>query len=86
MGDGRTVRCIRIRSRRNVMSSVARVTTITAYSETSLEDAIAVGIARAAATLRGVRGAWVKEQKVKVEGDRIVEWSVTLEVTFVLED
>ena len=68
------------------MSSVARVTTITAYSETSLEDAISVGVARAAATLRGVKGAWVKEQKVKVEGDRIVEWSVTLEVTFVLDD
>ena len=67
------------------MSSVARVTTITAYSETSFEDAIAVGVARAASTLRGVKGAWVKEQKVKVDGDRIVEWSVTLEVTFVLE-
>ena len=67
------------------MSSVARVTTITAYSETSFEDAISVGIARASSTLRGVRGAWVKEQKVKVDGDRIVEWSVTLEVTFVLE-
>ncbi|WP_142140399.1 dodecin family protein [Acidovorax sp. SLBN-42] len=68
------------------MSSVARVTTITAFSEKSFDDAVAVGIARAAATLRGVKGAWVKEQKVKVEGDRVIEWSVTLEVTFVLDD
>ncbi|GAA4059405.1 MULTISPECIES: dodecin family protein [Agromyces] len=68
------------------MSSVARVTTITAFSETSFEDAVAVGIARSAQTLRNVKGAWVKEQKVKVEGERIVEWSVTLEVTFVLDD
>lgn len=68
------------------MSSVARVTTITAYSETSFEDAVAVGIARSAQTLRGVKGAWVKEQKIKVDGDRIIEWSVTLEVTFVLDD
>jgi flavin-binding protein dodecin len=68
------------------MSSVARVTTITAFSETSFEDAVAVGISRSAQTLRGVRGAWVKEQKVKVDGDRIIEWSVTLEVTFVLDD
>ncbi|WP_448004126.1 dodecin family protein [Agromyces bauzanensis] len=68
------------------MSSVARVTTITAFSETSFEDAVAVGIGRAAATLRGVKGAWVKEQKVKVEGDHVIEWSVTLEVTFVLDD
>jgi flavin-binding protein dodecin len=68
------------------MSSVARVTTITAFSETSFEDAVAVGISRSAQTLRGVKGAWVKEQKVKVDGDRIIEWSVTLEVTFVLDD
>jgi flavin-binding protein dodecin len=68
------------------MSSVARVTTITAFSETSFDDAVAVGIARSAQTLRGVKGAWVKEQKVKVDGDRIIEWSVTLEVTFVLDD
>ncbi|MGR2753792.1 dodecin family protein [Agromyces arachidis] len=68
------------------MSSVARVTTITAFSEKSFEDAVAVGIARSAQTLRGVKGAWVKEQKVKVDGDRIIEWSVTLEVTFVLDD
>jgi flavin-binding protein dodecin len=68
------------------MSSVARVTTITAFSETSFEDAVAIGIARSAQTLRGVKGAWVKEQKVKVDGDRIIEWSVTLEVTFVLDD
>ncbi|MEI5584878.1 MULTISPECIES: dodecin family protein [unclassified Agromyces] len=68
------------------MSSVARVTTITAFSETSFDDAVAVGIARSAQTLRNVKGAWVKEQKVKVDGDRIIEWSVTLEVTFVLDD
>jgi flavin-binding protein dodecin len=68
------------------MSSVARVTTITAFSEKSFEDAVAVGIARSAQTLRGVKGAWVKEQKIKVDGDRIIEWSVTLEVTFVLDD
>ena len=44
------------------MSSVARVTTITVRSETSFEDAVATGIARAAQTLRHVSGAWVKEQ------------------------
>jgi flavin-binding protein dodecin len=66
--------------------SVARVTTLEVRSETSFEDAVAAGIARANKTLRGVSGAWVKEQKVKVEGGSIVAWSVVLEVTFVLED
>jgi len=68
------------------MASVARVTTITAKSDTSFEDAIAVGISRATDTLRNVRSAWVKEQKVDVEGGAVAGWSVTLEVTFVLDD
>lgn len=68
------------------MATVARVTTITAKSEVGFDDAIAAGVARAAETLRGVKGAWVKEQKVEVDGGGITSWSVTLEVTFVLED
>ena len=67
------------------MSSVARVTTITVRSETSFEDAVATGVARAAQTLRHVSGAWVKEQKVEASEGKITAWSVTLEVSFVLE-
>ena len=67
------------------MSSVARVTTITVRSETSFEDAVATGIARASETLRHVSGAWVKEQKVEASEGKITGWSVTLEVTFVLD-
>ncbi len=68
------------------MASVARVTTLSVRSDTSFEDAVAAGIARANKTLRGVSGAWVKEQKVEVEGGKITAWHVVLEVTFVLED
>ena len=68
------------------MASVARVTTITVRSETSFDDAVASGVARASETLRNVTGAWVKEQKVEVSDGRVSGWSVTLEVTFVLDD
>lgn len=68
------------------MSSVARVTTITARSETSFEDAIRIGIERSSATLRNVEGAWVKEQKVDIDNGSVRMWHVTLEVTFVLDD
>ena len=68
------------------MATVARVTTITARSTTSFDDAIREGLARANQTLRNVSGAWVKEQKVDVEGGSISSWQVTLEVTFVLDD
>ncbi|PRY69692.1 hypothetical protein B0I08_102369 [Glaciihabitans tibetensis] len=67
------------------MSSVARVTTITARSETSFDDAVRVGIDRAHQTIRGIEGAWVKDQTVMVDGGTITSWQVVLEVTFVLE-
>jgi flavin-binding protein dodecin len=67
------------------MSSVARVTTITARSEKSFEDAVRAGIHRASQTIRGIEGAWVKDQTVSISEGRIESWQVVLEVTFVLE-
>ena len=66
--------------------TVARVTTLSVRSSTSFDDAVATGIARANKTLRGVSGAWVKEQKVEVTGGAITAWDLVLEVTFVLDD
>jgi flavin-binding protein dodecin len=37
-------------------------------------------------TLRGIKGAWIKEQEVQVKGDKIVGYKVILKITFVLED
>lgn len=65
---------------------VARVTEIIASSETSFDDAVKVGIARACKTLKNVAGAWVKDQNVVVRENKIVEYRVNLKVTFVLED
>jgi flavin-binding protein dodecin len=66
--------------------TVARVTTLSVRSNTSFEDAVAAGIARAHKTLRGISGAWVKEQKVVIDDGTITAWDVVIEVTFVLED
>jgi flavin-binding protein dodecin len=65
--------------------SVARITTLSANSKTSFDEAIKEGIDRANKTLRGVTGAWVKEQKVEIANGEVVAWHVVLEVTFVLE-
>lgn len=66
--------------------SVARITEISATSSTSFEDAIRTGISRAAQTLRNVEGAWVKEQRVRINDGQIVDYVVNLQVTFVLDD
>lgn len=66
--------------------SVARITEISSTSTKSFEDAVQQGIQRATATLRNVRGAWIKEQEVQVEGNRISAYKVIMKVTFILED
>jgi len=66
--------------------SVARVTELSCTSNQSFEDAIRQGMERAMRTLRGVRGAWIKEQRVNVGRDGSIEYQANILVTFVLED
>jgi flavin-binding protein dodecin len=66
--------------------SVAKVSEISATSSTSFEDAVQQGITRASKTLRQIRGAWIKEQHVRCDNGRIVEYQVNMMVTFVLDD
>jgi flavin-binding protein dodecin len=66
--------------------SVAKVTEIIASSSESFDDAVRVGIKRANKTLKNVRSAWVKDQKLSVKDGEISEYRVTLKVTFVLKD
>jgi dodecin len=66
--------------------AVARVTEISSTSEKSFEDAIQGGIARATKTLRNVRSAWVKEQRIDIVDGKIAEYQVNMLVTFVLDD
>jgi len=66
--------------------AVASVSTITAASPDSWQDAVERGFARASATLRNITGLRVIEEKARVEDGRITEYLVTLQVVFVLEE
>jgi len=66
--------------------SVAKVIEISASSEKGFEDAIRQGISRAAQTVDDVRGAWIKEQQVKVEDGKITQFRVDMKVTFVVHE
>jgi flavin-binding protein dodecin len=66
--------------------SVAKVSEISATSPKSFEDAIQQGLARAGKTLRNIRGAWIKEQHVRVTEGKVTEYQVNMMVTFVLDD
>jgi dodecin len=69
-----------------IRMSIARVTELSATSETSFEDAINQAVARATKTLRGVEGAWVKDMNVMIENGNITGYKVNVEITFMLEE
>jgi flavin-binding protein dodecin len=66
--------------------AIAKVTEIIASSNNSFEDALQQGVERANKTLKNIKGAWVKSHKVVVEDGKIVEYRLTMKVSFVLND
>ena len=48
----------------------ARVTEIIASSDTSFDGALKDGIKRANKTLKNLKGAWIKDQQVELDGKK----------------
>ncbi len=65
--------------------AVARVTEIVSSSTKSWQEAADEGFRRARKTLRGITGLRVLEQTAAVSKDKITEYRVRMNVTFVLE-
>lgn len=65
--------------------AIAKVIEVIASSTASFEDAVAGGIAKAAETVTGIEGAWVKDTKVVVRDGKISEWRVILSITFLVQ-
>ncbi len=66
-------------------TNVARITHIIAESPKGFDDAVKVGFARAAKTLRGITGLRILEQRVSVKDDKINTYRVKMEVIFILD-
>jgi dodecin len=64
--------------------AVAKVIEIISGSRLSFDDAVKQGLAKAAETVKGISGAWVKDQNVVCNEGKIVEYRVVMKVTFVL--
>ncbi len=65
--------------------AVAKVTEIISSSNESFDDAVRKGVKRASKTLKNVSSAWIKDQQATVEDGKVVEYRVTMKVTFVLD-
>jgi flavin-binding protein dodecin len=66
--------------------AVAKVIELNASSTKSVEDAVQSGLRKAAESVKGIKGAWIKEVKVVTdENGNIQEWRVDMKVTFVVQ-
>lgn len=66
--------------------SVAKVIEISSTSPRSFEDAIQQGITRAGKTLHNITSAWIKDQRVALQNNRVTEYQVNMLITFVLDE
>lgn len=66
--------------------SVAKIIELSSTSPTSFEDALNQAVSRATQSLRNVQSAWVKDQRVTIEGNKISQYQVNVLVTFIMDD
>ena len=66
--------------------AIAKVIEISSGSTQSFDDAITQGIKKASESIENIREAWIQDQRVVVEGDKIKEYRVALRITFVVND
>ena len=66
--------------------SVAKIIELNASSKKSLEDAVQVGLKKAASSVKNIQGAWIKEIKVVTDADgNITEWRADMKGTFIVQ-
>jgi flavin-binding protein dodecin len=66
--------------------AVAKIIELKSASSKSIEDAVQIGVAKCAETVKNIRGAWVDGIKAKVGADgKVTEWRVDLKVTFIVD-
>ncbi|MGE8564060.1 MAG: dodecin family protein, partial [Acinetobacter bohemicus] len=51
----------------------------------SFEDAIQTGISKVTETVKNVQGAWINEQKVIIQDNKITEYRVNLKISFLVD-
>jgi len=64
---------------------VLKVIELMSSSEKSWEHATQVAIEKASKSVNNIKSAWVKEQSVAVNDNKIKEYRVTLHVSFLVD-
>jgi len=70
---------------KSIIMKVLKVVELMSSSEKGWEDATQVAIKKASESIKNIKSAWVKEQSVTVNDNKIKEYRVTLNVTFAVD-
>ena len=65
--------------------AIAKVIEVISSSTDTIEQAIRDGVAKAAETVSDIQGVWVKDTKGVVKKGKVIEWRVTLAITFIVK-
>ena len=65
--------------------AIAKVVEVTSSSQKSFEEAIQTGISKVTETVKNVQGAWINEQKVIIQDNKITEYRVNLKISFLVD-
>jgi flavin-binding protein dodecin len=66
-------------------TTVVKVIEVLAESEKSWEDAAQQAITRAGKTLHGIKSIYIKNFEAKVENNKIVEYRINANISFLLD-
>lgn len=65
---------------------VEKTIALTGISANSIEDAVALAVARAGVTISGIHTAHVMDTSAVVENNKVVRWKVSVSLTFAVKD
>jgi len=65
---------------------VEKTIALTGISANSIEDAVALAVARAGVTISGIHTADVVETSAAIENGKVVRWKVKVRLTFLVKD
>jgi dodecin len=65
---------------------VEKVIDLIGISSNSIEDAVQIALARAGVTISGIHRAQIKDISAVVESNKVTQWRVAIQASFVVKD
>ncbi len=65
--------------------AIVKVIEVLAQSDKNWEDAARIAVVEASKSVRNIKSIYIKEMQGKVEGDKITQFRITANISFLIE-